>query len=331
MKNGKGIDLGVVLISTGIIWALISANIISWSIINSLWLLWPLILIVIGVGIIFGNNVIVRNAAWIIFLAILIAHSYFYTGDIGNRNNSDSSVEGTIPIESILNGDKETTGEVEDNLDEVKDVSGDLKTVSEDKKAGIEKAQLRLAMGACRIIIDSDTEKMLEATLENDSISYKNNDSGDSAEFAFEMKNVIVDEKYIISKNLTNSFHLNKEVPWELKLEIGAVDGSFDLGELAVEKLSLDVGAANVDLKLGDKVEKCKVVINSGVSKINIEVPASAGVKVEMDGALNSSDLDGPQWEKKGDTYFTKNYESSGTKIDIEIDMGLGNLNFDFK
>lgn len=296
MRNDRGVGFGVFLLTVGIIWVLWSVGVITWSIINSLFVLWPLILVIIGVNIIFRNNGIIKAVAWVAFLAILISHSYFFEG----ANNS---------------GDGKQT---------------ERKTIVE-MLPDTQKGNLRIAFGGTTISMDSNTSNLLEANIQDPGITYTESKNNGEASIAFEKKAYKITSFNNDVKNHNNRFHLNNGIVWDINLDTGAVNGNFDMSGLAVEKLTLNTGAANLRLIFGDKVRNPAVKINAGASKIDIDVPASAGVKIKMDGALNSTNLDGPGWEKKDGSYYSKGYEAAPVKMDMDVSMGVGKLSVNFK
>jgi len=100
MKNNRGVGFGVFLLTVGIIWILVSVGVISWSIVNALFVLWPLILVIIGVNIIFRNNEIIKAVAWVAFLAVVISYGYFY--EDGGRTSGEGTKAGkSVTVERL--------------------------------------------------------------------------------------------------------------------------------------------------------------------------------------------------------------------------------------
>ncbi len=296
MKSNRGVGFGVFLLTVGIIWVLVSVGVISWSVFNALMVLWPLILVIIGVNIIFRNNEIIKAVAWVAFLAVVISYGYFF--DNGVRNP----------------GQEMTAG----------------RTVTVEKRAEVQKGNLQIGFGGTRLSLDSNTSKLLEANIQDTGVTYKEETSGDENNISFNKKTYKVTNFNSNLKNHYNTFHLSSEVPWDIDIDTGAVDGDFDMSELAVEKLSLDTGAANLSFTLGSRYANPIIDVNAGASKIEVNVPSDAGVKVRMDGALNATNFDGPDWEKKNGVYYSKNYEAASVKIDMDVDMGVGKFDVNF-
>jgi len=289
----KGAGFGLFLLLAGIIWILAEVGILTWSILDSLYVLWPLILVIIGVGIIFRRNPIVKAAAWIVFLAVLIGYSYFVVGrGTDNRNlvsGSDVTIEGQTQTKT---------------------------------------ADLKISFGGTRIIMDynvANNANLLEASLRDKSIVHSSNFSSDGSKAS-----IIFDKtkgSYInlrFDNNFKNTFHLNNAVIWNLDIDTGATDANLDLSGLKVDKLSLDVGAANTKLIMGRY--NSSLTIKAGVSNIKIEIPQDTGIKVKLDGGLNNTNIDESGWVKRDGSSYSPGYDTKMYKIDANIEMGIGQL-----
>ena len=81
MKN-ESFKLGIVLVVVGIFILLFRLGVLDISVINSiigsLFALWPLILVVVGINMIFSSNKIVKAITWVSFVVLLILHSLGY-------------------------------------------------------------------------------------------------------------------------------------------------------------------------------------------------------------------------------------------------------------
>ena len=290
----RGLDFGVFLLTLGLLWILISTGVVTWSIIDALYVLWPLIIVIIGINIIFKRNGFIRVGAWIIFLAVLISYSYFY---------EDKSPSGNNYVVSD--------------------------TVSIDRLADTQKAELRLALGGTKINLDSNTDKLLEASLQDKETKHFSElqENNSKAYIVFEKNRYTFGDLKFIKDN-GSSFHLNRNVIWDLDLDTGAIDGEFDMSGLKVQNLNLDVGAANVKLIMGSYDTKLK--IGAGASKIDIELPQNAGIKVKMEGGLNNTNMDEPGWQKLDDWFYSPGYDGKEFKLEADVSMGVGKFTVNF-
>jgi len=77
MKN-RNIGLGIFLIVIGIMWVLVNAGYISeWSIRSSISVLWPLLLVMLGLNILIRKSPLISVIIWIVFAAIVIGYSLY--------------------------------------------------------------------------------------------------------------------------------------------------------------------------------------------------------------------------------------------------------------
>lgn len=291
MDREKGIGFGVFLLSIGVIVLLFNLGIISWSIFSALFYLWPLILVVIGVNIIFRRNWIVKLVTWLLFLAVVIGYSY-YSPDFKGKSNQ-LSTENPVSIE---------------------------------KPANIQKAALRVSMGACSINVGSGTDKLLEATVKDKYVEYSSDaDTNSTAPtLVFKRKQAVnINE----GNNTKNSFRLNKDIPWDVKVETGASDCVLDFSEIKIDKLEYDGGASNFKAIFSDKNSLTEIKIDAGVSDISLTIPETGGIKVRTDKGLSSTNFGGQGWIKNNNVYQTPNYDQAACKFDIDANIGLSNFN----
>lgn len=295
--NGKGLDFGIFLLTVGIVWLLYIAKIVTMSTFNALFTLWPLILVVIGVGFIFRNNRLIRTVSWLVLLTVVICYGYFAAPSkgfvINNTNAADTNVAYT--------------------------------KVTLEKLPETEKGELSIRLGATQLFVDSTTSNLLDANISKELVQHSESmkDSNRTALIAFEMKGFNIENLKYANK-LRNDFHLNSNVIWKLVLDTGAIDGNLDMTGLKVEKLDIGAGASKIKLDMGSYNTELK--IDAGASQIDITLPNDTGMRIKLDGGLNNTNLDSPGWVKKGDWHYSPGYDSKGFKIEADMSLGVGNL-----
>lgn len=296
MEN-RHVGFGVLLLSIGVVLLLINLGIISWSIVESFFELWPAILIVAGINIIFHRNQVVKIIAWLAFVALIVAHSYFYGG-----SNVPDFFQGT----------------------------GSEK-VRIEKASEVEQANLRLELSGTELLIVSTSSSLVDAELASSRISHsvEYEDSKRTANVTFEETHPFgIDINF---RNNKNKFSLDENVTWDMFIDTGAANGTIDMSNLKVKSLDIDVGAANLKLICSSKYPSTSVKLDAGASNIEVVVPQGTGVKVKMDSTLSSYNLREPDWEKQGEYYVSSNYDSSDNKIFFDVDMGAGKFDVSFK
>lgn len=301
MRN-KNLGFGVFLLSIGILWLLFNFDILDWSVLSSVFTLWPLLLVMVGVNIIFRNNQIIKAVTWIMFLAVVILFGYFNQGSGGWRQYSDEWRQyAEKSVEETGNGN-----------------------ISVEKEEGIKNGKVKLDLGGVRLKVGSESTKLLDALVTNTetkhSIQYSN--GGETADIRFyrNKTGVFSGEKF----NEDFRLNLNRDVVWDLDVKIGAANGTLDLSDLKVKDLDIDTGAVNLELVFGANIESSKVKLDSGASKISVSLPEEIGVKVKFDAGLSKNNFKELGWEKQGNYYTSPNYDQAAKKIDFDVDMGVG-------
>jgi hypothetical protein len=118
---------------------------------------------------------------------------------------------------------------------------------------------------------------------------------------------------------------LNKQKMDTLTYHTGA--SQVDLINLAnanFEKMVFDSGAGSYTLDFnGELKQDAKVSIKSGLSNFKIIVPSDTDTNITLTGGVNNVSLKGT-WTVNSNQYNTQS--SNGPKLEIDINMGVGNL-----
>jgi hypothetical protein len=122
---------------------------------------------------------------------------------------------------------------------------------------------------------------------------------------------------------------LSDLVVWNAELQAGASSLGADFSRLKLRALTLSTGASRVDLKLGvvpDEVTKAPIVVKAGVSSVRISVPRDAEARVVSSGGLSSTEVNG-DFAKVGDgSWQTPGYATAQRVYDISIESGVGSV-----
>lgn len=122
---------------------------------------------------------------------------------------------------------------------------------------------------------------------------------------------------------------LSDNVPISLKISAGASTIDFDASSIQLQNLQIDSGASKLGLIFGDRVLSAVATINAGASSIDISLPSSLGVRLNVKSDLSSKDF--PQFTQLNEnTYESTNYSSSLNKIDININAGVSKISINW-
>jgi hypothetical protein len=138
---------------------------------------------------------------------------------------------------------------------------------------------------------------------------------------------------------------LPQGVPTDLKLRMGAGEGTVDLRNARVRSLDMDAGAGKFSVNLantsvsslevnagvgelsidlgGSRTAGLQASINGGVGDVKLVLPRKTGVRVKVSG-LGGVDTEG--LKKQGDYYVNDAYGKTTHSVSITVNGGLGNL-----
>jgi hypothetical protein len=265
---------------------------------------WPLILIFIGLGKIWDNVRRSRNpnappglsigatvgmVAFVVVIILLLWHGHGFS-----RRHGFSS--------------------------ELKHISQtvDLK----DAKS----AHARVEMSAGELTVNGGANHLLEA-------DFNYSDSFDSPRVDYHVDggvgqlSISQDSHSVHFGNSRNDWnlHFGKDVPLELKVDMGAGQGNLHLRDVPLTRLQLNIGAGQVDVDLtGDRKSDLTADIEGGVGQANIRLPKNVGVIAHASGGIGSIEAHGLKHD--GDSYTNEAYGKSPTTIHLKVEGGIGQI-----
>ncbi len=119
---------------------------------------------------------------------------------------------------------------------------------------------------------------------------------------------------------------LHNDLPIHLNIETGVGIHHFQLGDLNLQSLNLEagvIGDTELDLR-GDWQNSFEADIEVGVGQFRILLPAETGVRVQVDHGVGNVSATG--LARHGDYYQNSAYETATEKIDITVELGVGEL-----
>ncbi len=119
---------------------------------------------------------------------------------------------------------------------------------------------------------------------------------------------------------------LTDAVPLKLSLDGGAANANVDLSELRLSDLSLKTGASSTTIQLPRAAGQTRVHVNAGAASVKLIVPPGAGARIHGNMAIGSSDIDQRRFPRSGSDYVSPDYATAANKIDIQFEGGVGSL-----
>jgi len=265
---------------------------------------WPLILIFLGIGKIWDNVQRSRNpnappgislgatfgaVAFVLVIGMLIWHSHGFSHRQGG-----------------MFGTKHTT------------------KIVEPQRA--KSARAKLEMSAGQLTINGGSANLLEA-------DFNYSDSYDEPRVEYNVAEgvgqltVAQDSRSVHIGHSENdwSLHFSKDIPLELKIDMGAGQGNLHLRDMPLTRLDLNIGAGQVDVDLtGDRKTDLTADIEGGVGQANIRLPKNVGVIVHASGGIGSIDAHGLKHEDG--TYTNDAYGKTPVTIRLKVEGGIGEI-----
>jgi hypothetical protein len=128
------------------------------------------------------------------------------------------------------------------------------------------------------------------------------------------------------SKTVINVSSPNPQVCRSLEIEVGAAQlEANSLGNLHLEQLKLSGGVGEVLLDFTGAWETdLKADIEMGLGSLTLRVPRGLGIRVRKQGILAGFDSQG--LVKRGDVYFSENWDKAERRLTIELEAALGSI-----
>ncbi len=327
MRRNSNVFLGAILVAVGAVFLAFNYDLIDFEYsFKAIAKFWPVLLILAGVAVLLNEKKSFYNPTTALLVAFAIPLGIYSAAS----NGVDEISEG-FKDEFHLNWDEDDDWDDDDRGSYNKGSEGVRKgSLTEQKFSvpmsnGLEEANLNFGGGAAEFLLSESKSDLFAATTLLHSGNYRLSDEliNNRHEIDFEMKSR-KNNAFDFSDGDHNKIYLELSTKpvWTIDMGIGAGDLKFDLSEFKVKDLDIHTGAASIDVKLGDELQRVNVDVESGVAKVAISVPEKVGCEIKMDGALNSKDFD--NFQKKGNsTWRTADFEDADKKIYIKVSSAL--------
>jgi hypothetical protein len=122
----------------------------------------------------------------------------------------------------------------------------------------------------------------------------------------------------------------NSEICEIVDLDVGAAKfDAYGLGNLNTERLDFSGGIGEVTLDFsGEMRHNMAVSVRMGLGSLTLRVPRALGVRVQKGGLLVGFDSQG--MIKRGDSFFSENWEQAERKLTVDIDAAFGSIRIDW-
>ncbi|HOY46545.1 MAG TPA: LiaF-related protein [Candidatus Dojkabacteria bacterium] len=121
----------------------------------------------------------------------------------------------------------------------------------------------------------------------------------------------------------------------DLDYTIGAGKAEIDLiNDLKMDEVNVDIGAGEVDLLIEETSLPRVLTLTIGAGDMEVKLPETVGVKVDYQVGVGSFRVGRDKLAAglgQDGTYKSDNYDEATSKIEIKVEVGVGNLDIVFK
>lgn len=310
--------LPFILIFIGAIFLLNNFGILPWNIWNTLWLFWPLLLVIAGLQLIAGDSIASRMVvvffAAISFLLVFV-FSLLQTSQ-GFRNwlllnypQIKNLAEKVTPTRDIqMEGEKIVVkGNIYDKVD---------------------KRKVEMELGAGDFVLKEDSsDNFFQIVTSN-----PRNWSTPEVETGFTngLLSIEVDAKGSIPFGQGEKPNYQMSVgqlviPTDFDVKMGAGKFISNFESLDVRQFDMDLGAGEAKVEFTSDSLPDEMDIDVGAGKLEIKLPQNIGFKIDYEIGLGDMQIDSAKLRGRG-VYQTDNYSFAEEKTEMSISLGVGSV-----
>jgi hypothetical protein len=281
------------LIGLGVLTLLDRFDVPTWGLWNVTAMLWPLILVVIGVGL------LTRPYTWGRPLTVGLVIAAMLLAVFWNRSQPTFR-----------------TGQT-------------TETISQTITATRAEIQIGTSIGKLEISA-STSGKLIDGTLElgNRNRLEREFTTRGSAQFVrleAGMNGPSIGLPYFTdSQNSDWKLGLSPNIPLVLRIKTGIGKSEIDLSKLRVTDFTLEggVGKSNVTLPMRGRVT---ARIESGIGKTDVRIPNGMSARIRASSGIGSINISG-DYQHIGNVYTSRGFETASNRLELEISGGIGQI-----
>ena len=300
MYRNRGLLFPLVLIAIGVIVLLANTGILSSEALLRLGDLWPLLLVILGLQLIL-NHTLPRQQATLVGLGatvIIVIAAVAY-----------AALAPAPPF-------------------------GTRQANSSEHLGGLTAATLDLGYGGATVDIQAGS---LSDALYQARIEYPGSDNPPTINLDHESGTLEISENSGFAP-----FHLfgaarrhvtvtlTDRIPWTIKLSGGTTNAHLDLRRLQLAQLEISGGVSRMDAQLPSPKGTVRIDISGGVTNLTLRAPAGAQWHVGVSGGVSGLRINGSLFAAIGGEFQQQSpgYASASDRFDLEISGGASRVDF---
>jgi hypothetical protein len=283
---------GIFLLFLGIIFLLQTLDVLPWNLWGTLWRFWPVLIIIIGLGILLR-----RYNIWLVSLLIAVIFGGCLGIAIWQHGPSlpaDVTTESyTVPLDDMALA--------EINIDFT---AGSI-TIASLPPGSLNFVEADYAVRDRRATMDVDFEKH---------------------EGEGKLDLTTINQRFWGDVAIVWTVNLSGKIPLFFNINLSASNAEFDLSQLKVAGIDLEVDAGNCQVTMPSSAGYSYVNIDSDAANMEITVPDGVAAKIHIDASVSVSDVDTSRFPRQGDYYISPDFETAENRIEMEIECDVGRL-----
>ncbi len=291
----RTISNGLFLIFLGVVFLLFNYGVLNWNFFSSFVNFWPVVLIVIGLGLILNRRIPISFAFLVLGLVMLgmsiflpsVSRPYFFTPPFyGSYRAVTRSIDYSLA-------------------------------------QGAKSGSVSIAGGGAEISLGATGQGFAQG-----SVTSNNGEPAIRYESAPARLSVALAKSGRFNPNKPDvlDLKLTDKIPLDLNINAGAVSAKMDFSKIKLNKLELQLGAADVRMIFGETGMQTKGTVKSGASSIVLVVPKDVGLRINFTGALANIDFQGRSLSKSGNTYTSANFDTAASKVDLDMSVAVSSV-----
>lgn len=123
---------------------------------------------------------------------------------------------------------------------------------------------------------------------------------------------------------------LNSRIPWTIRVKGGVSNLNLDLRELKLSGLELSGGATDITAQIGQPKGSVGIHMFGGVSNVTLRAPSGTEWRISASGGVSGVTINGAGSGNVGGGYRKQSsgYDGASDRLDIELSGGVSNLDF---
>ncbi len=112
----------------------------------------------------------------------------------------------------------------------------------------------------------------------------------------------------------------------ELQVKAGAAQVELDLSRLTVKRLVLELGAATGTVRFPREAGTTTATIKAGASNLTLDIPPGVAARIRPVLGLATLNIDENRFPHRGDYYVSPDFETAAQRLEVSIDGGASTI-----